>query len=76
MRGAGRQSGHCYLAGRSKLSPRISAVMSEGNTSHQRIFIQPRVEERCAAHEKNGKSQSVTVIAIICNMVGGDKILN
>lgn len=52
VRRAGRQSGHCYLAGRSKLSPLISAVMSEENTSHQRIFIQQRVEERSEAQEK------------------------
>lgn len=41
-----RQAGHCYLAGRSKLSPLISTVRSEENTSHQCIFIQPRVLER------------------------------
>lgn len=40
-----RQTGHCYLAGRSWLSPLISAVRSEENTSHQCIFTQPRVLE-------------------------------
>lgn len=65
MRRAGRQSGHCYLAGRSKLSPLISAVMSEENTSHQRIFIQRRVEERSEAKEKH---PSVVVITISGNM--------
>lgn len=69
VRGAGKQSGHCYLAGRSKLSPLIFAVMSEENTSYQRIFIQQRVEERSGARKKNRESQPVAVIVIRCDMV-------
>lgn len=69
VRRVGRQSGHCYLAGRSKLSLQISAVMPEENTSHQRIFIQQRVEER-SEPQKNPKSPSVTAIMISGN-VGG-----
>lgn len=42
---AHRQAGHCYLAGRSKLSPRISTARSEESTSHQRIFARPRVQK-------------------------------
>lgn len=37
-----RQAGHCYLAGRSKLSQLISRVRSEENASYQCIFAQPR----------------------------------
>ena len=37
-----RQTGHCYLAGRSKLSQLISTVRSEENASYQCIFAQPR----------------------------------
>lgn len=42
-----RQTGHCYLAGRSELSLLISTVTHDESTTHQRISAQPG-EKACA----------------------------
>lgn len=42
-----RQTGHCYLAGRSGLSLLISTVTPDESTTHQRISAQPG-EKACA----------------------------
>lgn len=42
-----RQTGHCYLAGRSELSLLISTVTPDESTTHQRISAQPG-EKACA----------------------------
>lgn len=75
-----RQTGHCYLAGRSELSLPISTVTPDESTTHQRISAQPGERRRKKTKGKlrryhsarsQGWGQAHKLVYIFCDEAEG-----